>query len=92
MTREEILERARGGDAVAISKEDLAPLLDPAETVREDSTSIAGRIRTLRDGDLVLVQERNPNGDHFVRRVPSVEVAERFVSARLASYERMWDG
>ncbi len=70
----------------------MAPLLDPAETVREDSTSTAGHTRTLRIGDLVLVQERTPKGDHFVRGVASEEVAERFVNARLAAYERMWDG
>jgi len=92
MTREEILEQAREGHVVAISTEDLTPLLEHAEAVREDKTSIAGSIRTLRVRDLVLVQERTPKGDHFIRSVASVEVAGRFVEARLAAYERMWDG
>ena len=92
MTPEEILEPARDGRVVAVSKGDVALLLERAATVREDKTSIAGRIHTLRIGDLVLVQERTPKGDHFVRSVGSVEVAERFVEARLAAYERMWDG
>lgn len=92
MTPDEIVEQAELGRVTAISREDLAPLLERAATVREDKTSIAGRIHTLRIGDLVLVQERTPKGDHFVRSVGSVEVAERFVEARLAAYERMWDG
>ena len=92
MSPEEILEQARLGQIVAISKENLAPLLERTETVREDNTSIAGLIRTLRLGDRVLVQERTPEGDHFVRKVPSEGAAQRFVEARLADYERMWDG
>lgn len=92
MTREEILQQAREGRVVAVSKGDLALLLERAETVREDKTSIAGSIRTLRIRDLVLVQERTPKGDHFIRSVGTVEVAGRFVEARLAAYERMWDG
>lgn len=92
VTREEILQRVRGGDVIAMSKEWLAPLLESAETVREDRTSIAGLIRTFRLGDLVLVQERNQKGDYFLRSVVSEVVAERFVEERLAAYERMWDG
>ena len=92
MTPEEILEQARIGRVVAVLKESLAPLLERTETVREDNTSIAGLIRTLRIGDHLLVQERTPEGDHFVRRVASEGAAQRFVEARLADYERMWDG
>ena len=92
MTPKEILEQAHFGRVVAFSKENLAPLLERAETVREDNTSIAGFIRTLRLDDRVLVQERTPEGDHFIRRVPSEGAAQRFVEARLADYERMWDG
>ena len=92
MTPEEILEQARRGTVVAISKDDLAPLLEKAEIVREDKTSIAGFIRTFRAGGLVFAQERTPKGDHFVRMLASEEEAQRFVEARLADYERMWDG
>lgn len=92
MTPEEILEQARLEPVVAISKNDLAPLLEQVEILREDKTSIAGLIRTLRSGGLVLAQERTPEGEHFVRKLDSEEAARRFVEARLAAYERMWDG
>jgi hypothetical protein len=92
MTPVEILEQARRGSVVAISKDDLASLLEMAETFREDKTSIAGFIRTLHAGGLVLVQERTPKGEHLVRELASEEEARRFVEARLADYERMWDG
>jgi len=77
---------------ISFARKDLDALLEQTEFLRQGTTGIAGRIRTLRLGDRVLVQERNPEGEHFLRVLPSEEVAARFVDARLASYERMWDG
>lgn len=81
-----------GREAVAFPREDLGLLLEQAETLREVSTGIAGRIRILRADDRVLLQERTPEGDFYVRELPSEEAATGFVDARLAAYERMWDG
>ncbi len=77
---------------ISFAREDLDALLELTEVLRQGTTGIAGRIRTLRFGDRILVQERNPEGEHFLRVLPSEEVAARFVDARLAAYERMWDG
>ena len=92
MKIDEINEQFGNDQIIAITREELASLLDQTETEREDDTGIAGLIRTLRLDDYVLVQERTPEGDHFVRKLPSEKAAKRFVEARLASYERMWDG
>ncbi len=81
-----------GREVVAFPREELGSLLEQTETLREVSTGIAGRIRILRSDDRILIQERTPEGDHFVRELPSEEAASGFVEARLASYERMWDG
>ncbi len=81
-----------GGRAVVISGDDLAWVLERAATVREHDTGIAGPIRILRLGDRVLVQERTPEGELLIRGLPSEASAGRFVEARLAAYERMWDG
>lgn len=81
-----------GREAVAFPREELGSLLEQTETLREIDTSIAGRIRILRAGDRILVQERTPKGDHFVRELESEDQAAAFVEARLAAYERMWDG
>jgi len=80
------------GRIVAITSEDLAGVLEQTKAVREDDTGIAGKIRTLRFGDRVFIQERTPEGDRFVRELGSEQAAQRFVEARLAAYERMWDG
>ena len=92
MKIDDIADHTDRDRVVAVTRPDIISLLERVETIREDNTGIAGLIRTLRIGDRVLVQERTPEGDHFVRRVPSEGAAQRFVEARLADYERMWDG
>mgnify|MGYP001824421988 FL=1 len=79
-------------EVVEVSRDDLAALLDLSVVASESSTGIAGRIRTLRLRDRVLVQERTPKGQHYVRRLASEDAARRFVQSRLDAYERMWDG
>jgi len=81
-----------GREVVTFPREELGSLLEQTEILREVSTGIAGRIRILRLRDRILIQERNPDGDHFVRKLRSEEAATAFVDARLAAYERMWDG
>ena len=81
-----------GREVVSFPREELSSLLEQTETLREVSTGIAGHIRILRSDDRILIQERTPDGDHFVRELPSLEAAAAFVEARLAAYERMWDG
>ncbi len=88
----EIVSRLDESGVVRINRDQLGELLGMTESLGEDRTAIAGGIRTLRLGDRVLVQERNPEGDLFVRKLASVEAAGRFVQSRLDAYERMWDG
>lgn len=92
MDRSELLRSLTAEPAVAIDRDDLAGLLETADAVHEDHTAIAGTIRTLRCSDRIVVQERNPEGQLFVREVESLDAARRFVQARLDAYERMWDG
>lgn len=92
MELSEILQRVDEGRVVPFTPEDRSTVLEAAEIVREDRTAIAGSIRTLRLGDRVLVQERTPKGELYVRMLASEEAARRFVQSRLDAYERMWDG
>lgn len=92
MELNEILRRVDEGRVAPLTPEDRAIVLDAAEIVREDRTAIAGGIRTLRLGDRVLVQERTPKGENYVRRLASEDAGRRFVQSRLDAYERMWDG
>ena len=81
-----------GREVIAFPSEELGSLLEQTETLREVDTGIAGHIRILRCDDRILIQERTPEGDHFVRELPSEEDAAALIDARLAAYERMWDG
>ncbi len=81
-----------GREVVAFPRVELGSLLEQTKTLREIDTRIAGHIRILLDEDRILIQERTPEGDHFVRELPSEDAATGFVDARLAAYERMWDG
>jgi hypothetical protein len=83
------IEKGRG---VAITDDDLAPLLENTALLLDHDTSIAGHIRVLGFGETILVQEQTPEGALFLRELPSEEAARRFVDDRLAAYERMWDG
>lgn len=83
---------AEPGVAVVVAAEHLHDLLERADELREDPTGPAGPIRILRIGRHILVQESTPDGEQVVRRFTTPEAAERFVSARLAAYDRMWDG
>ncbi len=81
-----------GREVVAFPPEELGSLIEQTDTLREIDTGIAGRIRILRSDDRILVQERTPKGRYFVRELPSIQAAAAFAEARLAAYERMWDG
>lgn len=92
MNLNEIIRRLTEGPTLPLTTEERDVVLKAAEIVREDRTSIAGAIRTLKLGNLVLIQERTPKGENFVRKLASEESAQRFVQSRLDAYERMWDG
>jgi hypothetical protein len=78
---------------VVLDADDLMELLESAETIREDDTSIAGPIRILRIDRLIVVQETTTEKrEVVVRGFRSLEEAQSFVDQRLATYERMWDG
>ena len=88
----ELLFELQTDGVIRIGADDLDALVDRADRVCETATGIAGTIRTLRIDGRTLVQERDPDHNHYLRELPSEEAAARFVDARLASYERMWDG
>jgi hypothetical protein len=75
-----------------VSSGELESLLTRARALRCESPTLAGPIRILAVGESIMVQEQTPQGQLFLRDMPSLEAAQRFVDDRLATYERMWDG
>jgi hypothetical protein len=89
---DDVIERLEAGGVVEIDRDELDRLLARAATVRDDDTRLSGSIRVLVLGDVVVLQEETPRGVLLVRRLATVEDADRLVDDRLATYERMWDG
>ena len=92
MSSKQVLQALRGRKVLEITKADLRSLLDAATLVREEDTGMCRKIRVLRLEGCVLVQENSDRGGILLRELADLDAAERFVRARLETYERMWDG
>jgi hypothetical protein len=89
---QELIERLTKEPVVALDTTECDRLLESARLLREDDTTLAGAIRILAAGDVIVVQERSPRGERYARAMPSRAAADQFVDQRLATYEKMWDG
>ena len=92
MDLDEVVREISKNVVMKIDRDDLTTLLERAETIREEDTTLAGVIRVLSLDGLVLIQEETPEGEVLVRRMASTEAAYELLDRRLADYERMWDG
>jgi hypothetical protein len=85
-------ERLVSAPVVELTEPELDRLLASGETLRNDDTSMAGRIRILSLDGLIVVQEQTPGHRFVARSLPSLERAQSFVDERLATYDKIWDG
>jgi hypothetical protein len=81
-----------GPSPIRLTTGELATLLESAEVVHTESTSVAGEVRVLDVDGALFVQERTPDGQVLLRPRPGIEEAMAFVERRRSAYERMWDG
>jgi hypothetical protein len=88
----ELTSRLTSAPVVELTEVELDRLRTSAETMRDDDTTVAGRIRILSFDGMILVQEQTPQRHFLVRAMPSLERAHTFVDDRLAVYDKMWDG
>jgi hypothetical protein len=88
----ELRERLTCAPVVELTEVELDQLRASGETVRDDNTNVAGRIRILSVDGTVVVQEQTPQRRYLVRVMSSLERAQSFVDDRLATYDKMWDG
>jgi hypothetical protein len=92
VNNQELVAMLQSPAPLPIDRETLIEILETAEVLRQDDTCVAGWIRILSVDGVILVQEETPEGNALTRRMPSIDKANDFVSDRLRSYERMWDG
>jgi hypothetical protein len=88
----ELRERLTSAPVVELTEVELDRLRASGDTVRDDNTSVAGRIQILSLDGMFVVQEKTPERRIVVCVMPSIERAQSFVDERLATYDKMWDG
>lgn len=81
-----------GPSPIRVSTGEFAEILESAEVVHTETTSVAGMVRVLELNGAVYVQEQTPDGHILLRPRPDIEAAMAFVEGRRSAYERMWDG
>lgn len=81
MKLQKLLTDLADAEVLQIGAEDLQNVLGQSRVLYEIETHLAGPIRILELAGHILVRERR-----------NKIAADRFVSARLETYERMWDG
>ncbi len=93
MSISSLADDLRREKVVELAPEDLEPLLEASEVLREENTNLAGMLRILRHRGHVVCQEEHPeDGCILLRRMEDRAAAEAFVDDRLQTYDRMWDG
>jgi len=89
---QDLLGRLEGPSPVRLAAVEWAAVLESAGILREENTSVAGKLRVLDLDGAVYAQEETPDRQILLRPRSTVEEAMVFVDRRLQSYERMWDG
>jgi hypothetical protein len=87
------LERRLGvGEIVPLDEEAWAAIAPGLEVSERHETFVAGELLLVRTPSGLAAVERPEEGRRVVRPLGDPARARAFVRARLAAYERMWDG
>ncbi|MFZ2324441.1 MAG: hypothetical protein WAV89_12195 [Ignavibacteriaceae bacterium] len=92
MTLKEIFNKAVNTKYLIIEENELNSLLKSSETIREVDTHLSDFIRLLKFENKLFVQEINFKKEIMLRKMESLNGAEKFINDRLDYYERKWDG
>lgn len=92
MTLKEIFNKAVNTNYLIIEENELNSLLKNSETIREIDTHLSDFIRLLKFENRLFVQEINFKKEIMLRKMESLDEAEKFINDRLDYYERKWDG
>ncbi|MCS7053314.1 MAG: hypothetical protein NZM09_06220 [Ignavibacterium sp.] len=75
-----------------LNPEELKYLLENSKILREENTYLCDFIRILEYNGNLFIQETSDKNEILIRKMNSLESAEKFVQARLEFYDRKWDG
>jgi hypothetical protein len=93
MDARELCARLDRGELVVMTAHEFAKVEPHLTLEHTHDTGLAGPIHVLRTTGGAAVLEFPPRLEQGVARpLAELDAAEAFVRARLAAYERMWDG
>lgn len=92
MTARELAARLAAGDIVPLGEREWARLAAGFEVVERHNTGVAGELLIARGTSGLCAVERPDRDRRVVRPLADAASAAAFVAARLAAYERAWDG
>jgi hypothetical protein len=84
--------RLAKGDIVPLSTAQWGRLAAGFDLVARHDTRLAGDLLVVRSGPIWAAVERPGPGQRVIRPFADGAAADRFVTERLALYERVWDG
>lgn len=92
MEVKEIFNKALSSNYLIIEESDLKSVLDSAEILRSEDTYLSDFIRLLKFENNLFIQETTFKKELIIRKMSSIEQADKFFQERLDYYERKWDG
>lgn len=92
MDAKDIFDRVLNSKYLIIEESELKTVLDNAEIIRIEDTHLSDFIRLIKYNGNLFIQETTFNKENIVRKVSSIEAADKFIQERLDFYERKWDG
>lgn len=92
MSVSEILTSVNSNPYTVINKEELDIFLACSTVIKEVDTCLSDFIRILKYNDEIFFQELTDKNEILLRRMDSLEDAEKLLRERLDFYERKWDG
>lgn len=92
MDAKNIFDRVLNSKYLIIEESELKTVLDNAELLRVEDTHLSDVIRLIKYNENLFIQETTFKNEIIVRKVSSIEDADKFIQERLDFYERKWDG
>ncbi len=92
MSFEEIKLKLKDKNILLLPRDELDGILSASQVLVDKDTLMSDRIRILKSGDSVFVQEITARDELSIRMMDSFEEANLLVEKRMETYERMWDG
>ena len=92
MEAKQIFSKALNTNYLIIKEEELQAVLDNSELIRIEDTHLSDFIRLIKFDGILFIQELSLKSEIILRKINSLDDADKFIQERLDFYERKWDG